>query len=76
MASSATEVYEITVPNKSVDDVVATIQADPRYVSHTVLPNGDGTSTIYAFFRTPVKDSAKSLLKEKVKTKMLGKKST
>ena len=68
-----TTVYEFTVANDKVDDVVATIQADPRYVSHKVIPNGDGTSTIFAFFKPPVANAAASVPKKKVRTKKVAK---
>jgi hypothetical protein len=47
-----TEIYEIKgVPNAEVPDVIADLQADPRYISHTVIPEGGGKSTIIAIFR-------------------------
>lgn len=46
------DIYEINgVPNEDVPDVVADLQADPRFVSHQVIPEGVGTSTIIAVFR-------------------------
>lgn len=47
-----TDIYEIKgVPNEEVPDLIADLQADPRYISHMVIPEGGGKSTIIAVFR-------------------------
>jgi hypothetical protein len=39
------------IPDKDVPSTVALLQADPRYLSHKVIPEGGGTNTIEATFR-------------------------
>ena len=46
------EIYQMKgIPNDEVPDVIADLQADPRYINHMVVPEGGGTSTIIAVFR-------------------------
>lgn len=48
------EVYKLSgVPNTEVPDVIAEVQLDPRYISHKVLPEGGGKSTLIFFIRKP-----------------------
>ncbi len=39
------------VRNEDVPDIVAMLIQDPRYVSHEVIPDGPGTSTIIVIYR-------------------------
>lgn len=57
-----TEIYEIKgIPNEDVPDVVADLQADPRYISHMVIPEGGGTSMIIAVFSKHMPPASTSL---------------
>jgi len=63
-----TEVYELRdVPNNKVPGIVAGLKADPRYISHTVVPEGGGKSTIIAIFRKQSDDLASATKVETIK---------
>jgi hypothetical protein len=39
------------IPDDKIKDMVTLIQADPHYISHKVIPEGDGKNTVEATFR-------------------------
>lgn len=48
----STEIQTIRgVPDKEVETRVRLLEADPRYISHTVTPEGGGKSTIEVTLR-------------------------
>ena len=54
------------VPNDQVPDLVARLQRNPRYVSHQVIPEGDGLSSIIVVYR-PGRTSSKKTKKKTTK---------
>jgi len=64
------DIYEIKgVPNEEVPDLIADLQADPRYISHQVVPEGGGKSTVIAIFRKQSDRLASAVKVETIKKK-------
>lgn len=62
-----TEIQIITgVPDKKVPKMVEKIKKNPRYVSHKVISEGNGKSTIEVTLRV---DEERRLLKPKIEKK-------
>jgi hypothetical protein len=65
-----TDIYEIKgVPNEGVPDLIADLRADPRYISHLVIPEGGGKSTVIAVFRKQGDRLASAVKVETIKKK-------
>lgn len=63
-----TEIYQIKgVPNEEVPDLIADLQADPRYISHLVVPEGGGKSIVIAVFRKQSDPLASAVKVETIK---------